>query len=258
MNVEVVTVATHEEGMLKKLINNSYNIKLKVLGFGEKWTGFQMKTKLIYEYIKNLPDDKIIIYLDGFDCTIQGNLNVAVNRFLKYNTKVLYANDLDSPFFGFERFIWSPCRDNIQLNCGMYMGYVKYLKILLREILKKKCKDDQIIVNKLCKKFDFIGIDVKEVIFKNIYNTRNLENEITKSNAIFFSKPGQLTYKRVARAVFEYGQFFIPFLLVIYAIIVYIWYKSKKVYHIIILTILLIIYYINMDKSCITYVYGYE
>lgn len=252
MNVEVVTVATHEEGLLNKLINNTYNIKVKVLGFGEKWTGFQMKSELVYEHIKNLPDDKIIIYLDGFDSTIQGKVNIAVNRFLKYNSKILYSKDLDSPFFGLERFVFPSCKGNMTLNCGMYMGYVKYLKILLHEILKKKCKDDQVIANRLCEKFDFIAIDDKEEIFKNIYNTRKLENEITKSNAIFFSQPGSLTYKRIIRAIFEYGQYFIPYLLVIYAIIVYLWYKSKKMYHIIILTIMLIIYYIKMDKSCIT------
>ena len=39
MNSEVIAVATHEEGLFKELINNNFNIKVKVLGFGEKWTG---------------------------------------------------------------------------------------------------------------------------------------------------------------------------------------------------------------------------
>ena len=51
MNAEVVTVATHEEGLLKQLVHNNFNIKVKVLGFGKKWTGFQMKFELIYNYI---------------------------------------------------------------------------------------------------------------------------------------------------------------------------------------------------------------
>ena len=34
------------------------------------------------------------------------------------------------------------------INAGLYMGYVKYLKILLKETLKIQCKDDQrILIN---------------------------------------------------------------------------------------------------------------
>ena len=253
MNAELITVATHEEGLFKDLINNKFNIKVNVLGFGKTWTGFQMKTELVYKYIQKLPDDKIIIYLDGFDSTINGNLQDAVRRFMNKKSKLLYSKELESPFFGLERFVFPSCRKNVNVNCGMYMGYVKYLKMLLKEILTKKCHDDQVIVNRLCKKFDFIEIDEEEIIFKNIYNTRNLKDEILKSNALFYSQPGSLTYNRVSRAIFEYGQYFIPYLFIIYAIIVYFWYKSKKLYHIVILSIIFIFYYIKMDKSCTKY-----
>ena len=255
MNAEVVTVATHEDGLLKQLIHNNFNIKVKVLGFGKKWTGFQMKTELVYEYIKNLPDDKIIIYLDGFDSTINGSLDTAVRRFVNKKSKVLYSKELDSSMYGIERIVFPSCKDNTSVSCGMYMGYVKYLKMLLKEVLTKKCHDDQVVVNRLCKKFDFIEIDENEEIFKNIYNTRNFKDEISKTNALFYSQPGGINYTRAWRAIFEYGQYFIPYIMISYIVAVYFLYKSKKLYYILLLSVLLILYYIKMDKSCIKYVF---
>ena len=46
-----------------------------------------MKNKLIYDYIKNLNDDEIIIILDGFDSIINKNPNEAI-QILKNNYKV--------------------------------------------------------------------------------------------------------------------------------------------------------------------------
>ena len=71
--VHVVTVATHKQGLFDKLINNDYGIKVKVLGFGKKWSGFNMKYEEIISYMENLSDDDILIYLDGFDTEINGN-----------------------------------------------------------------------------------------------------------------------------------------------------------------------------------------
>ena len=250
MNSEVITVATHEEGLLKELINNNFNIKVRVLGFGEKWTGFKMKFELVYDYIKDLPENKIIIFLDGFDSTIKGTAEEAAKRFIQLNSKILYSKDVDLPFFGLERFIWPRCKGNIIVNSGMYMGYVKYLKLILKEVLNDKCKDDQVAVNRLCKKFDFIDIDEKELIFKNIYNTRKLDNEIYKSNALFFSQPGQLSSKRIFRAFFEYGQFFLPFLFIIYFLIIYILLKIEYIFTIPIISLLFAVYLWKIDKSC--------
>ena len=51
MNTHVITVATHKEGKLNELLDNSFNTNIKVLGMGEKWTGFKMKNELIYKFI---------------------------------------------------------------------------------------------------------------------------------------------------------------------------------------------------------------
>ena len=59
---EIITVATHKQGKFDELINNKFQEKVTVLGMGKKWTGFNMKYELVYDYIKNMHDDKIIIF----------------------------------------------------------------------------------------------------------------------------------------------------------------------------------------------------
>ena len=86
-NVEIVTFATHEEGTLNDLVHNQYNVPIKVLGFGEKWTGFKMKFEYVYDYIQTLPENDIVVFLDGFDSEIKGNVNDALSIFIKTTTK---------------------------------------------------------------------------------------------------------------------------------------------------------------------------
>jgi hypothetical protein len=248
MNTEVLTVATHTEGTFEEIINNKFDIDVKVLGYGEKWTGFDMKIRLVYNYIKNLPDDKIIIFIDGFDSIINGTIEQAENIFRKKNYKILFSDSYSANTLSgvFDRLLFPSCTDTSLANIGLYMGYVKYLKIILSDILNKKCKDDQVNLNKSCKKYNFIQIDDKNEIFLN-KRTRTLKNE----NAIFISHPGTFTFKRMWRALFEYGQFLLTYFIMLYLIIVYFLYKIKKKTYIILLTIMFIFYYILMDKSCI-------
>lgn len=92
-NFEIVTVATHEFCTFNKLINNKYEIKIKVLGWNKKWEGFNMKYKLLMEYINNLDDDKIIIFLDGFDSLIINNPLIAVKKFINNKYKILFSKE---------------------------------------------------------------------------------------------------------------------------------------------------------------------
>lgn len=243
MNTEVVTVATHSEGTFDKIINNNFGINVKVLGYGEKWKGFDMKIRLVYNYIKNLPDDKIIIFIDGFDSIINGTIEQAEDIFMRNNYKVVFSNCYQE-YIG--HLLFPSCIGNNIANVGLYMGYVKYLKIILSDILNKKCKDDQVNLNNSCKKYDFIQIDYKNEIFLNT-RIKNIKNE----KAIFISHPGTFTFKRMWRAIFEYGQFFLTYIIILYLIIVYFLYKNNKKIYIILLSIMSILYYILMDKTCI-------
>jgi len=249
---EIITVATHKQGKFDELINNRFQEKVTVLGMGKNWTGFNMKYELVYEYIKNMNDDKIIIFLDGFDSIIQNDPSNAVKIFKRKNYKTLFSNDfwLRSNFMRIyvSSFVFPYCHENTSINSGMYMGYVKYLKQLLQDSLKNKCKDDQRVINTLCKKNDFILVDVDNDIF---YNVSPDKNEKPPNKSIFVSFPGTLTMNRAYRAIFEYGQFFLLQFAFICALILITLVYNKRYYIAFVFILLVISYLVNIDYSCL-------
>jgi hypothetical protein len=257
MNTHIITVATHKEGKLNDLLDNSFNTNIKVLGMGEKWTGFKMKNELIYKFIKHIPDNELIIYLDGFDSEIKMNPQQAIERFKKNNYKLLFSKELGSNFFHIDTIVWPSCKGNTKGNSGLFMGYAKYMKLFMRETLKSKCKDDQVVMNSLCSKFDFIEIDMDENIFQNL----KISNGFKYNNkAVFVSYPGGLSFKRLYRSLFEYGQFvFLPLFFIYLSIIYFISTKKKlkhKYIYIIFISLLFSIYLFKADKSCMDYSMG--
>ena len=252
--IYVLTFATHAEGNFNNMINNNYGIKIKVLGWDKKWTGFKMKYIYVYNFIKNLKDNDIIIFLDGFDVYINGYLENAIKIFEKNNYKVLFSKEI--PMYKINYFknkVFNPYNEKYILNTGLYMGYVKYLKILLIESLKLKCNDDQRNMNILRNKYKFISIDINNEIFENI----QYKNELKESNSIFVQKPGTISKNRLERGVLEYSQFFLKeisiLLIIIFSIIIFNKKINNKTKLIIILLIIifLILFYNKIDKSCI-------
>lgn len=257
-NVTVLTVATHSEGLFDELVNNKFNIPVEVLGYGKKWTGFDMKFQEVYNKIKNLPDDDIVIFLDGFDTFINGNLEIAIERFKKMDCKVLMSKSISVKdnykiIQYISNKIFPTCYNGHSINTGLYMGYVKYIKDMLEKAKCNSCKDDQRIINQLCKNVNYIKIDVDNDIFHNIYETT--KDEIVKtSNAIFFQTPGVLTINRYNRGFYEYSQFFIMEFIIIFMVILCIL-VYLKINNMIIAGVVasMIIYFIYIEKSCIMY-----
>lgn len=251
MDGQIVTVATHKQGLFESLINNKFNENVKVLGFDQKWTGFKMKVELIYEYIQNLPDETIILFLDGFDSTINGSLEEAIKIFKTKDCKILFSNDSNSDFIipGLANLVFPNYEDGVIINSGMYIGYVKFLKILFKEHLKENCNDDQVVINRISKKFDFIKVDVDESIFKNIIFHKTLEEGMKGSNALYFSQPCTLSVDRVKRIPFEYGQYLFPYILLIYFSSIILLCKEEKYNYMLLLSIFLGLFYYKMDKS---------
>ena len=244
-NIHYITYATHDEGTYKELINNNYNIKLITLGWNLKWICYKDKLKNIYKYILNLPDNDIIVFLDGFDTIINNFPNNLLENFKSYDCKILFSKDnkssgeyITNKMFG---------NKNIIANSGMYMGYVKELKCFFKYILKKKGKDDQILINKYIDNFNYIKIDIDNKIFKNLNYYEIYFNK--KVEQLFCQKPGILTLNRIYRAIYDNSQFYVKELLLISIIIIYLLNKCKLFDIIYILLIFLIYFFSFIDKS---------
>jgi len=257
MSFEIITVATEKKGRFEDLVNNKYNANITVLGMGEKWTGFKMKYQLVYDYIQKLDEDDVIIFLDGYDSEIKKNPKNAYNEFEKGGYKMLVSSDpvntQDTLYSKQMINTFGVCDSGLMANSGMYMGRVKYVKRFLEHSLQQKCKDDQVLLNNSCKVFDYIKVDGDEKIFQNIMGNTKYNDKAT-----FVSYPLSKNFDRLTRGVFEYTQYFIIPILVLYIITVALILllakdRNTKFISIFSITLFLVIWLVNSDYSCVNY-----
>ena len=225
--INIITYATHSDGLFDKLINNKYNIEITVLGWGTKWKNYKdNKAKGIYNYIIKQPKNGITVYLDGFDTLINKNIDNLINHFKKQNCKILLSKDnteLIKTFVKIREWVYKKNFEefeNIKLNAGMFMGYNKNLVNFLKCVVNDKDKDDQKSFNKCINHYN-IKIDINETIFKN---TKKIYYDNNNIKSYFISFPGgaynnNYKFKRLLRMPGEYGKNFFNELLIYILII---------------------------------------
>tara|TARA_B110000208_G_C11793636_1_gene438627 strand:+ start:338 stop:1021 length:684 start_codon:yes stop_codon:yes gene_type:complete len=220
-NIEIITYATHAEGNFNELINNKFNIPIKVLGWGKPWKGFIQKLKCIVEYLKKVDDNKLIFIIDGFDVIINKDLKTIYKRFLEFDSTIILSIHNNNNYLS--KKVFDYCKYNLIANAGLYCGYNKNLKNLLNFILVKDFSDDdQRNLNDACKYFKNIKLDNKKILFNNLsYLERILDK---KYDSCFISTPGGITLSRLKRVPKEYfpyfkNEFIIMFIIIIFLII---------------------------------------
>lgn len=216
-NFHFITYATHSEGTFEELINNKFNIPVKVLGWGEKWNGFMDKFKNMYKYIQTLPDNDIIIFIDGFDSLINQPLDIIKNRFFQFKSDIIISQHFDTNYI--QKKIFGVCKNNLVANSGLYMGYNTKIQELLNNILiNNYSSDDQRALNSACKYFNNITIDKDKKIFNNL---NHLDRYFNKNfDACFISTPGKLTFNRLKRVPGEYLPFIWKEILILIIVII--------------------------------------
>jgi len=197
MSVYFITVATESKYYFPYLLKTSkiHNYNLKILGFGEKWKGFNWRNKLVLEYLNQLKDDDIIFFIDAYDVIFVRNSDKIKDKFLelhdKHKFKIItgYDNILHSSYFNkiFVKLKFGTC-NNTSLNAGTYGGYVKDVKNILQKILyidSNDSQDDQVLLTKYCKNnVNDIYIDIDNELFltigtplKNVYDFIEIEKD---------------------------------------------------------------------------------
>jgi len=197
--LKIVTVATEPKyyfHYLKESINK-HNNDLVVLGYGEIWQGFSWRYKLMLEYLNTLRSTDIVCFVDGYDVICTRDLNELFNVFEKIkkeqNCKIIvgyerhvnfFHKNLIQPFFG-------KC-NNMPLNAGTYIGFVKDLIEIINHLYKLNdpLKDDQMILIDYCNKNPReIYIDKKSQLFLaigNYYGNIDTNELIVKDNKLLY------------------------------------------------------------------------
>jgi hypothetical protein len=218
--MKIVTYATHSDGTFEQIKN-----QVEVLGWGTKWNGYMDKTIGLLEYLDTQSDDEIVVYIDGFDSLIIKSLDNLEEDFKSLNCKVLFSLDEKSGFSNyfpsfiekyFRNKIFGTCRDDVNANCGLYMGYAKYLKLVLEETMKGDSDDDQRNLNKICGQFPFLKIDTGNIIFENCSD----QEQIKQSKSYFVQIPASVNANRIFRAIQDYSKYFVLEILLIILILV--------------------------------------
>ena len=217
--MKIIIYATHSYGTYETLIKHPDVI---CLGFGTKWEGFIKKAETISQYLNELPDDEIIAVVDGFDSYIKKTDNIQ-HEFLKKKCKVLVS--LHNTWFNFEyleKKVFSSCKKNKTANSGLIMGYAKEMKEVWNYIKNGSSSDDQRNLNLACDNIPYIKVDTECAIFENCNNIKDVQ----KSNAYICQIPGDISFQRFIRSIFEYLGYFIFELLFI--ILLFICIQSKR------------------------------
>ena len=165
MKLYIVTVATNYDGYLPYLKHSctKYNYDLVILGFGEKWKGFNWRYKLVLNFLDSINNEDIVCFIDGFDVICCKNLNnlssVFNNLKKKYNCKIIvsehkFVNNFKNYCAIFKNTLYfSKCKNRL-INAGTYIGNVKDIKKILFDIYNLSPydnSDDQKLLTIYCK-----------------------------------------------------------------------------------------------------------
>jgi len=113
--------------------------------------------------------------------------------------------------------------NGVVLNSGLMIGYVKYLRLIFKDITSGPSKDDQRNLNNVYKNYSFLKVDTDNIIFENC----NSEYSLLRSNAFICQRPGTLSVQRICRAIPEYSFYFIEEIL-IFIMLIIIFYRNQK------------------------------
>src|SRR5262245_58541297 len=97
--LHICTVASHQTKGLDQLLHScEYRaVSIDILGLNQPFLGLSHKLIYVQEYVKNLPKDDIVLYVDAYDVLILASKEDIVSTFL----------DMQAPFvISVERFCW--------------------------------------------------------------------------------------------------------------------------------------------------------
>jgi hypothetical protein len=199
-NINIVTIATESKYYLPYLTDTikKNNGNIKILGYGEEWQGFSWRYELMINYLKTLPSEEVVCFVDGYDVICTRDLLELKPVYLelknKHNCKIIVSHHKikqSIPYKITNTLYFGTCNKEL-INAGTYIGNAGDLLTIIQNIFnlsKNNASDDQILMTKYCKKnpTDFY-IDIENEIFfvldspyKEIKNDVIIENKMIKT-----------------------------------------------------------------------------
>jgi GR25 family glycosyltransferase involved in LPS biosynthesis len=179
VQTHVLTVAT-DTPKAGLLYSSADKHKINIVNLGErvKWLGGDMTAKgggqklnLVYNYLINIPDECIVMFVDGYDVIVNDNLDTIISRFKSFECDILFAA---------EKTCWPepnlanqfPHSDTEYkyLNSGCYIGYAGELKKIIRRV-DNRIDDQEFLQNQFLEQVNYkkeinIKLDTENYIFQ--------------------------------------------------------------------------------------------
>jgi len=193
-NFKVLTVATVSAKADNLILSaHNHNIEVEMLGVGEPWHGGVMadgpggghKVHYLRSRLRNIDDNDIVMFVDGYDVIINDNQEELINRFKQFGADVVFGAEPpcwpDTSIA--EQFPQVHTRNRF-LNSGGFIGRANVIKEMLRADIGK-ADDDQLYYQKifLSGKFN-IKLDVENYIFQCVSQSASALS-VTENNQVY-------------------------------------------------------------------------
>jgi preprotein translocase subunit SecE len=191
-NFILLTIATDRNNWLDDWENTAkkWNYNYKILGLGEKWNGFETKINLIIDFSSKCDPNKLICIVDSYDLIIAGPQKELVDKFNKYNKKIVVGTeDVCGPnCFRTDIPVINNKRPNI--NGGFIIGKAKDINNLYKNVLQLCSYDDQVGIAKYAKanSNDFY-LDSEQSMVLNLNYGKEIKDLELLNNGRFLYKP---------------------------------------------------------------------
>jgi len=198
--LHIVTVATESQYYYPYLVDSCERNgkKLQVLCMGEEWQGFNWRFTKMINYLKTLPQNDIVCFVDGYDVVCCRNLKELPDVFLEIKKrtgcKIVVGHEKLSFLNGLLAYTYFGRCNNSYINAGTYIGTVNDLLEILPKIYALNPKDDaddQVLITKYCKKNSSeIYCDTENQLFLTVVRSLSQIDEFIDIDV----KNGTVTY----------------------------------------------------------------
>ncbi len=193
--MHIVTVANESKYYFPYLVESckKNGQELTILGYGEKWLGFNWKFKKMINFLKQLPEHDIVCFVDGYDVICTRNLNDLEDEFIKIKTrmncKLIVGHDKQYSIHKYNWIFFGTC-NNESLNSGTYIATAGDMLNIISKVYNLNPKDnadDQVLLTKYCNSSEDIYIDTHNEIFLSILHPlTDLYNYVEHKNGLFY------------------------------------------------------------------------
>lgn len=147
----------------------------------------RMKDQLIKNFLNEIDDDEIILFLDGYDSIIVANEEEILSKYIQLNKGVAFSAEINCwPDNDLAKLFPYTNSTFKYLNSGGFIGRSKLIKNILNQEVEEKTNfinsDQYLWIKRFLKNQKTIGLDYNCKIFNTFYS--DLDDELTTDRSL--------------------------------------------------------------------------